>query len=429
MLTSLIAYQIAGMVTSAASGSNGRLHSAPTNPRTDAGAPSSATPVAADHVGAGDAGGAVLSPPEATVGSMNASELQRRAGMVAHAGHDLEGLCLAFDGLLRQTVPYQVAAWSTQDPATGLFTSCTMSGIAKDPEREARLFANEFGADEPSTYRSLIATNRTVAVLSEVTAGDLDRADRYRDLLQPFGITDELRAVLWADGMAWGSATLYRLDGRFHPDEAQRVASVAPSAAMGMRLVLLRTAASRPATVPDPPGILGVTPDGQVEALTTPAQRWLQLGGTRLTTTAISTAAAIRQRQDGAGATARLVLDDGRTLVLHAASMTSDDGTVAVIVDAARPAQVGAMLADAYGLSARQRDVLGLLLLGRSLTQIAGELGISEHTVNDHRKVIYRTIGVSSRSELAAILQSEQYDPRSRGGVPPSPYGGFLEVT
>ena len=122
-----------------------------------------------------------------------------------------------------------------------------------------------------------------------------------------------------------------------------------------------------------------------------------------------------------------MVVDRGTVLSLVAATMTSEDGAVAVIVDRARPAEVGALLVDAYGLTPRQRDVLGLLLLGRSMTQIASELDISEHTANDHRKAIYRTVGVGSRAELAALLQAEHYAPRSHRDVPPSPYGGFLE--
>jgi hypothetical protein len=62
------------------------------------------------------------------------------------------------------------------------------------------------------------------------------------------------------------------------------------------------------------------------------------------------------------------------------------------------------------------------------MTQLADSLGISEHTANDHRKAIYRRMGVSSRSELAARLQFEQYYPRVWGDLLPSPYGGFLDV-
>lgn len=357
---------------------------------------------------------------------MNIRELEHHAAEIALSDLGLDEACLAFDGLLRRSVPYVVGAWSTQDPATGLFTSCTISGLPKDLEREAAFFRYEFREDEPSTFGGLIAAGITVAVLSEVTGGQLDRAARYRELLRGYGCTDELRAVLWADGRPWGSAALYRQDGVFTRAEAARVAAVAPHAGRGLQLVMLRAAATRPEAVSDPPGILRVGPKGRVEAMTAPAQRWLELAGLSLVTAANAVAAAVRGNRDWEGATSRLSLPGARMLSLHAARTTGDDADVAVIVDGARPSQVAAMLVDAYGLTQRQRQVLASLLLGQSPSQIARELGVSEHTVNDHRKAIYFRLGVTSRSELAALLQSEQYDPRSQAGHHPSPYGGFL---
>lgn len=361
---------------------------------------------------------------------MQTAELERTAAEIAHSDQGLEELCLAFDALVRAHLPYAVAAWSTHDPATALFTSCTMSGLPKDVEREAALFRHEFSDGEPSTFRSLIGRGQTTAILSEVTGGDLARAARFRSLLEPFGVSDELRAVSWSANQAWGSATFCRTDGtRFDQQDARCIELVAPYVGHGLRRALLRTAAAHPDAVEEPPGILAVTAEGTVTAVTGPATRWLELAGPRLVTTANVTAAAVRSRTDWQGATARMVLDDGTVLTLHASTTTGRAGEVAVIVDRARRVEVGAMLVDAYGLTPRQRQVLGQLLLGRSMTQIAGDLGISEHTANDHRKAIYRRVGVSSRSELAALLQAEQYDPRSHRGVPPSPYGGFLAAT
>lgn len=357
---------------------------------------------------------------------MQSFDLDERARTLVHAGLDLEASCLAFDELLRTAVPYVAAAWSTLDPASGLNTSCTMSGLPKDPAREAELYRHEFLEAEPATFLSLIADRRTTAVLSDITDGDLSRASRHRNLLARFGITDELRAICWSGDTAWASITLYRSDGRFTPAEAALVAELAPHVAAGLRLALLRAAASRPEAVADPPGILEVLPDGQTAAMTSAATAWLELGGDALTTAANVVAAAIRERPDWRGATSRLTLPDGRMLTLNASSITSGTGGVAVIVDRARPAQLSAMLIDAYGLTPRQRDVLGLLLLGRSMTQIASTLGISEHTANDHRKAIYAATGVASRAELAGRLQAEHYVAHSGAGISPSPYGGFL---
>lgn len=358
---------------------------------------------------------------------MDIEELERRAQRIALADLDLEPACVAFDELLHRAVPYAIAAWSTLDPATGLFTSCTVTGMPKDLEREAQFFRHEYREDEPSTFRSLIAERRDVAVLSTSTDGDLDRAARYRDVLRFYGCTDEIRAVHWADDRPWGGLVLYTMDGRFGEDDAACVAAMAPHVAHGLRLVLLRGAATRPKAVDDPPGILEVDGDGRVTALTAPAERWLEVAGDALATAANSVAAAVRGHPGWEGATSRLTLPHGRMLSLHAARTTGGDSAVAVIVDAARSSEVAAMLVDAYGLTRRQREVLSLLLLGRSMTQIARDLGISEHTVNDHRKAIYARTGVTSRSELAARLQVDQYDPRTHAGVQPSPYGGFLD--
>jgi DNA-binding CsgD family transcriptional regulator len=357
---------------------------------------------------------------------MDTRDLVRRGAELALAELELDELCLAFDGLLRRAVPYAVAAWSTQDPATGLFTSCTVSGMPKDLEREAAIFRYEYRDDEPGTFHRLIAEGRTLAVLSEVTEGQLERAARYRELLRGLGCTDELRTVLWADGQPWGSAILYRSDGVFTSADAAQVAALAPHAARGLRLAMLRAAAARPEAVADPPGILQVTPGGDVRAMTTPAHRWLELGGDALITGANAVAAAVRGHPDWQGASSRLALLNGALLSLHAARTTGEDAEVAVIVDAARPAQVAAMLVDAYGLTPRQREVLAGLLLGHTPARIARNLGVTEHTVNDHRKAIYQRLGVRSRSELAALLQAEQYDPRTHAGQHPSPYGGFL---
>jgi len=359
---------------------------------------------------------------------MEVSTLESRAWRIAHSGLELDAAFTAFDALLRPHVQYAIASWSTHDPATGLFTSCTMSGAPKDPVGEARLFRCEFSAGEPASYRSLIGQHGSAVILSDVTEGELNRASRYRDIFEPFGLTDELRAVLWVDGIAWGSATLLRAGGRFEAGDVKVVSAIARQAADAIRLALLREAARRPEVVEEPPGIFSAEPDGLVNPTTVPASYWLDLVGMKLVTAVNATAAAIRANPGWSGASSRLALSDGRVLSIHAAAMIRDEGTVAVIVDRARPAEVSAMLVDAYGLTARQRDVLGRLLLGRPMTHLAHSLGISEHTAQDHRKAIYRQMGVSSRSELAAMLQFEQYDPRVWNDTPPSPYGGFLEA-
>jgi DNA-binding NarL/FixJ family response regulator len=52
-------------------------------------------------------------------------------------------------------------------------------------------------------------------------------------------------------------------------------------------------------------------------------------------------------------------------------------------------------------LTARERDVLGLLAQGVNIVDIGTALGISRHTVGDHVKNLYRKLNISSRAEAA----------------------------
>lgn len=63
------------------------------------------------------------------------------------------------------------------------------------------------------------------------------------------------------------------------------------------------------------------------------------------------------------------------------------------------------------GLTARQTDVLNLLLKGQPNKLIARELGLSVETVKDHVAAVLRTLGVSSRTQaviaVSQILQKQ----------------------
>ena len=115
---------------------------------------------------------------------------------------------------------------------------------------------------------------------------------------------------------------------------------------------------------------------------------------------------------------ARLRLRDrrGRWLVLHASSLagpgTPDGGSVAIVIEAAKSAEIAPIIIEAYSLTSRERDVLGAVARGGSTAEIAAELFLSPHTVRDYIKTVLEKFSVSSRAELVARLYGEHYADR-----------------
>jgi DNA-binding CsgD family transcriptional regulator len=105
----------------------------------------------------------------------------------------------------------------------------------------------------------------------------------------------------------------------------------------------------------------------------------------------------------GRAPTARMRATDGRWLTVDG-SRLDDDGTVAVVIQPASAASVLDATLRAYGLTAREREVAGLLHCGHSTKTIAAQLVISPHTVQDHIKAVHAKTGARNRAELIAFL-------------------------
>lgn len=71
---------------------------------------------------------------------------------------------------------------------------------------------------------------------------------------------------------------------------------------------------------------------------------------------------------------------------------------------------------EALGMTARQRQVLALLLQGKPNKMIARELGLSVETVKDHVAAVLRSLGVNSRTQaVLAISQMQRQVAALRG--------------
>ncbi len=335
---------------------------------------------------------------------------------------------------LRRVVPFDAACWHTLDPATLLETSHLTWNLPVEKHRATEI---EYLHEDYNQFATLARSPRHSGILSEATGGAPERSRRYRELIRPFGLEGEMRVTFVAGGAAWGAAGLLRDGGDFTPDEAAFLQLLSEPLAEGVRRALLVEAGAQAEEVPGP-GLVLLTEEGAVEAITAAAERLLgelvdvPSGGRERSLPYVVYAVAARARLTGrsaAPAQARVRTRAGRWLLLHGSVLNGPPhGRVAVIVEEASGASMTPVIGQAYGLTAREAQVMQLLLQGRSTREIAAALSISPYTVQEHCKAIFDKVGVRSRRELVGRVFYQQYEPRRRAGQRPGPSGWLAET-
>jgi len=257
-----------------------------------------------------------------------------------------------------------------------------------------------------------------VTSLDAATASDRWASPRYREIMRPLGLGDELRAALVTDGRCWGYLCLHREDSRlgFAPAEIDLVARLGPRIARGLRGAAL-LAASSVAPADLTPGVVVLTEDLELVASTPEADHLLSLlpgagrvrPGPPLAVRAVALALTAADR-DGPGPpavpTVRLRTATGSWLTAHASWLSGPPGErrISVVLAPARPADTVPLLLAAHGLTPREADVARLVLRGASTETIVDTLRISHYTVQDHLRAVFDKVGVRSRRDLAGRL-------------------------
>lgn len=336
---------------------------------------------------------------------------------LVHRGLPVAEFARSVGDLLGRVVPAEGSCLMTVDPATLLPTAeFVENGL---PAAELlRLVEIEVREPDFNKWTHLASADRPAASLSDVTEGDLDRSTRQREIRRPGGFSDELRVVLAGSTGTWGQLTAFREAGRpyFTAGEVQLVASMAGLLADGLRRGLLLGDAQAGA---DDVGLLVLDADDGVQMSNPTANRWIdELGtgdrpGTRLPLVVAAVARqtrAVCAARTSTPARARVRTRTGRWLTVRGSLLGEGPGApVAVMLEAARPAEMAPLMVDAYGFTVGERRVTELVAQGLSTRQIAGRLRLSAYTVQDHLKSIFAKSGTGSRGDLVARLFFDHY--------------------
>ena len=321
---------------------------------------------------------------------------------------------------------YWTPCWYTLDPASLLATSHFHEGLDEFP---AEWLINEYYGDDVNQMADIATSATGISTLHEAT-GDNPSSSRRWHFNQTMGSDQEMIARLRAPSReVWGMLGLYREPGQpmFDAGEKQFVRAISAHLAEGARRALLvGEATDAGAHQPDAPGLIILSDQWEMQSATPGVHRWLAElpdgdpdAGT-LPSAVIAVAARARRNADNPGrpsgiTVSRVLSRSGTWVVLHGACLV-DGGAqrVAVIVEPAHPARIYPLLMAAYQFTERERDVTQLVLQGASTSQIADQLVMSPHTVQQHLKNIFTKTGVRSRRDLVGTIFFAHYEPRFR---------------
>jgi DNA-binding CsgD family transcriptional regulator len=310
------------------------------------------------------------------------------------------------------------------DPASLLVTSHFNDQMPEIPPEWGAL---EYYENDVNKLADVARSRSGISTLYEATRGDPATSPRWHRYLA-YGADQEMVASLRTrSGEVWGALSMYRETARplFDADDLRFIQALAPHLAVGARRALLVDQAIDPES-PNAPGLIVLSETWQVESTTPGVERWLpelpdgDWAAGKLPSSVLSVAGrALRTAETpdrpGEIAVARVLSRSGTWVVLHGACLVATGSRrVAVIIEPAHPARICSLLISAYELTEREEEVTRLVLQGSSTSQIADELVLSPHTVQQHLTSVFDKTGVRSRRDLVGKIFFAHYEPRLR---------------
>ena len=341
------------------------------------------------------------------------SRARERIGAVASEAVDAKSLRLQVLAVLREVIDFDAYVWLLTDPVTTV-GAAPLADVPCLPELPA-LIKSKY-ATPVNRWTALQLQKSPAGTLSDAVGGELDRSLMWRGVLCRYGIGD-VASVVFADQFGcWGFLDLWlnNTRGSFSAADAGFLAAAAAPLATALRHCQARTFVD-PATqhrLDVGPVVLTLDDGLRITSRTAASRGWLDAllppkADERAIPASVYNVAAqllaVEQGVDVHPALARTHLADGFWLALRAARLSSDQppasgaATIVVTIEEASAAERMELFGCAFGLSAREYELLGLLATGSDTRRMAREMSLSEHTVQDHLKSIFAKTGAHDR--------------------------------
>ncbi|MCZ4535879.1 helix-turn-helix transcriptional regulator [Gordonia terrae] len=383
--------------------------------------------------------------------SLTAERVRRDIEVVAHAGLGLDDFFAETVASLGRAIPVDAVCIGTFDPNTVLLTSARKYGsLLGEDHRDPDWGLLEYGQVEPTAYREMVAAKRDAVGLNLLNRGATERSNRMSQLMIPeYCFHDEDRLVLRDGDRAWAGIAMFRSGAGCRPfdaDEIDFLVSLSRTLAYGVRVGLLSSvvaggaSAAAPAAVDAPspppptghgPAVLIIDRSNEIVQMSAGSQERIADLASGPNGAAVMNpiyGLIVAARRYGSGESSvpprlRVRGASGMWLVIHASPLSSADGRVGevvVTIEEARPPEIIPLVVEAFGLTARERDVTQMVLQSVATKDIATALHVFAYTVQDHLKSIFDKAGVRSRRELIARIYFDQYAQRLNDPLLPS---------
>ncbi len=317
---------------------------------------------------------------------------------------------------VQQAIGFDAYAWLLTDPQTSV-GAAPLADVPCLPELP-RLIRLKY-LTEINRWTTL--GSPPVALLQEVTAGDMSRSLLWRDLLAEYGIVDVASLVFRDKFGCWGFLDLWRsgTSARFSQAEAAWLGDIAGLVTTALRrsqahAFVVRASREQPRVGPV---VLLLSPDLEVLRQTPQTQDYLrslvppEAGRPPIPASAYNVAAQLLAAEADVDSNlpwARVYLPEGIWLTLRAARIgdveSGQDRDIAVTIEQTSPPERVALFARAFAFSARESELVGHLVTGADTRELARRMFLSEHTVQDHLKSIFGKTSTHNRRTLLSLV-------------------------
>jgi DNA-binding CsgD family transcriptional regulator len=336
-----------------------------------------------------------------------------RVEAVCRSIQDVYALRVTVLDIIREACPFEAYTWLLTDPETsvGAAPYAEVPCFSELPTLIRLRYASRF--HRWTSLRGATSVHLPDHLPPQTAQPVLD----WCGFVRGYGISD-IATVVFRDRFGcWGWLDLWRTanTGRFHEGEVSLLSAVCGVVTSALRRCQARTfvRCTEPRGLPGP-AVLRLSPALHVLEMTPQTREYLNAlvppspGQSPVPASAYNVSAqllAVEAGVDVHSPLARVHVRAGRWVTVKAARFGepgAPDSDIAVTLEEISPSDRIDVFARCHGFTAREREVLSLLVTGADTREIGARMFVSEHTVQDHLKSIFAKTACHSRPAVVS---------------------------